>query len=219
MKTQIIKYLIPAILIIAVACKQNSTQNHLANKAPEPKAVEKDTTEHSAKNKTTESTKVEGTTWVIDETKSNVNFAVTNFGKEVHGTIGGLNGTIHFIKTKPEASHFETSLKVNSINTNNKKRDADLMHDKYFEEDKFPEIKFQSKKVSSSGNNFITTGDLTIKGITHEVQIPFDFDEQGNTGTFSGHFTIKRNDFNIGGKGPIMGKDININIKAAATKK
>lgn len=60
-----------------------------------------------------------------------------------------------------------------SLETGNEKRDAHLRSPEFFDVKRFPAIRFAGKRVVRQGNGLVVVGDLTIKGITREVSIPF----------------------------------------------
>lgn len=70
---------------------------------------------------------------------------------------------------------------------------AHLKNDDFFSVDKFPQAVFTIKSVKS-GN---VVGDLTIKGITHEVSFPAEVSVNGNTVTASGTASIDRTKYDI----------------------
>jgi polyisoprenoid-binding protein YceI len=61
-------------------------------------------------------------------------------------------------------------------------------------------------------------GELTIKGVTKPAEIPFTFTSDGNSGVFKGHFTIKREDFNVGKPGGSVGSLVTINLVVPVKK-
>ena len=40
--------------------------------------------------------------------------------------------------------------------------------------EKFPDITFQSKSVEKKGNDYVAHGTLTIKGVSKDVDLPFE---------------------------------------------
>jgi polyisoprenoid-binding protein YceI len=90
-------------------------------------------------------------------------------------------------------------------------RNSDLRNKEiWLNTDKFPRISFKSNKIEKSAGGFKVSGDLTIKGITKPVDIPFTFTNKESSGIFSGQFTIKREDYNIGKPGGSVGEIITI---------
>jgi polyisoprenoid-binding protein YceI len=71
------------------------------------------------------------------------------------------------------------------------------------EVDKYPTITFKSKSIQQKDlANFVVTGDLTLRGITREVQVPVEFGGLVNTrmgprAGFSGTLTINKSEFNV----------------------
>jgi polyisoprenoid-binding protein YceI len=65
-------------------------------------------------------------------------------------------------------------VKTASISTNNEGRDKDLRGESFFETDKYPEAHFVSKKIEKRGDQWYAIGDLTIKDVTKQVEMPFE---------------------------------------------
>ncbi len=62
-----------------------------------------------------------------------------------------------------------------------------------------------SKKIKHiEKNKYHGTFDLTIKGVTKQVEIPFTYTSKENEGTFSAEFTVNRRDFGVGSKSLIL---------------
>jgi polyisoprenoid-binding protein YceI len=58
---------------------------------------------------------------------------------------------------------------------------------------------FESTGVKVLGNNrYSITGKLTLRGITHEVEVPVLLKAENAIGIFDGQLTLKRSDFKIG---------------------
>src|SRR5699024_8072724 len=64
---------------------------------------------------------------------------------------------------------------VNSINTGNKGRYDHLRLGDFFDVESFPTISFQSTKITSDGDDFKMTGDLTVRDVTKPVTFDVDF--------------------------------------------
>ncbi|MDX1283906.1 MAG: YceI family protein, partial [Draconibacterium sp.] len=68
-----------------------------------------------------------------------------------------------------------------------------LKSDDFFSADKFPHAKFE---ITSFKNNDVT-GDLTIKGITHEISFPAEVNIDGDNVTALGTASIDRTKWDI----------------------
>jgi polyisoprenoid-binding protein YceI len=140
------------------------------------------------------------TVWNIDTTHSEINFKVK------HMMISTVTGSFEKFDGKVEASNddfkngnFSFSAEIDSVNTNNKDRDNHLKSDEFFGAEKNPKLTFKSK--SFDGNKMV--GDLTIKGVTKEVELETEFngtavDPYGQTKAgFEFEGQINRKDFGL----------------------
>lgn len=114
---------------------------------------------------------------------------------------------------------------MESIDTNQKKRDAHLKSPDFFDAKQFPLITFESKSVKGVDGGLEVTGDLAMHGVTKSITIPL---KGGKTVNFGGRrigytadFTVKRADFEIGNPkfGNMLGADVYVSIGLEATAK
>lgn len=112
-------------------------------------------------------------TYQIDPKHSSAHFKVRHMMiANVRGEFNAVTGTVEVDGAKPDAARFEVSIDVNSLHTGDPQRDAHLKTPDFFDAAKFPAITFRSKKIApSGGKNYKVTGDLTIRGVTHEVTL------------------------------------------------
>jgi polyisoprenoid-binding protein YceI len=152
-------------------------------------------------------------------TKSSVTFQIKNLGINTHGSFGLVQGNILFDPEKPETGSIETSIDANSINTDNDMRDSHLKEDSYFDVANYPKISMKSVALKhKSGSNYEGQFNLTIKGHTKQVSMPFTYTESGNSAVFKGVLKIKRTDFGVGGGSLVMSDEVLINIEVDANK-
>jgi polyisoprenoid-binding protein YceI len=152
--------------------------------------------------------------WHLNPEKSLVSFKIKNFGRLVDGTFKGMKANIKFDEQNPKNSKIEASIEVNTINTGINKRDKDLKSSSYFDAEKYPHITFKSKNISKSEKGYVATGDLTMKDVTRQVELPFTFENQGQHGVFKGTLSLDRLDYHVGGKSRILGDHVDVEITA-----
>jgi polyisoprenoid-binding protein YceI len=73
-----------------------------------------------------------------------------------------------------ENSSVEVSIDVNSIDTKDEKRDEHLRSPDFLDAANHPAITFKSKKIEEKGDQYVAVGDLTIRGVTKQVELPFE---------------------------------------------
>jgi len=121
----------------------------------------------------------------------------------VRGSFKEFTGTAHVDTANPANSKVEVKIVANSIDTGQQQRDDHLRSGDFFESEQYPDITFTSTDVQRDGEDWTITGDLTIKGVTHSIAVPFEFagsaiDPYGNTRIgFEGSTTIKRSDWGM----------------------
>jgi polyisoprenoid-binding protein YceI len=158
----------------------------------------------------------------IDPNHSSVNFAVAHMGvSTVLGRFTSFEGKIVYDDKDITKSSVNVTIKTTSINTDNTNRDNDLRSANYFDVEKFPEITFQSKSVEKKGNDLVAHGTLTIRGISKDVDIPFEMKGPADAGRGKvmgahGSLTVKREDFGVGKASPMIGGDIKIDLYVEA---
>lgn len=149
-------------------------------------------------------------------TKASVSFTIRNAGFTVDGSFGGFAGTLLFDPASPEKGKLSASLETNSVNTGNGTRDGHLRKADYFDVVAHPRITLTSISIEK-GNNAAYSGvfDLTIKGITRRVTIPFTFTQTGSNRLFAGSFKINRLDYKIGKSNFLMSNDVKLTLNVA----
>lgn len=112
-------------------------------------------------------------TWAVDASHAEVGFAVRHLMiSTVRGRFGGLAGTITVDEKNPKNSKVDVTIDVRTIDTRQEQRDAHLRSADFFDVETYPEMRFVSKRIEGDVNgDFTVTGDLTIRGVTHEVKL------------------------------------------------
>lgn len=167
-------------------------------------------------------------TWNIDPTHSEVGFVVRHvMVSKVKGVFSKFDGAIT-VDEDPLRSRVEATIDASSIDTREPQRDAHLRSSDFFDVETHPEIRFVSTEVSPAGNDFTVTGDLTIHGVTRQVELALEFNGVapdpwgGLRAGFSASTEISRADFGIefniplDGGGVVVGDKIRIYLEIEA---
>jgi polyisoprenoid-binding protein YceI len=109
--------------------------------------------------------------WDFDHAHSSVDFTVRHLlVSKVRGRFTKWTGKLEIDEQDLSRSHLEVEIDVASVDTHEPQRDAHLRSGDFFEVEKHPRILFTSKRVEEKGKDHLAvTGDLTIRGATHEV--------------------------------------------------
>ena len=145
--------------------------------------------------------------WDLDTAHSNIYFGVTHIFSKVNGLFNDFSLELNFDPENLEQSSFLFTIEVDSINTNIPKRDKHLISEDFFDAAKFPQMTFQSKSITSGGDNiYNVAGTLTIKGVEYDVTLPLKLEgiteHPAKKGTdvagFNGTLTIDRLAYGVG---------------------
>jgi polyisoprenoid-binding protein YceI len=157
--------------------------------------------------------------WKPDTTNAKINFSVKGPFGTVHGDFKGLKATINFNEKDLSSSSVTATIDAKTVSSGISKRNSDLRNEeKWLNTNTHPLISFHSKKIEKTEKGFKATGDLTLKGITKTIEIPFTFTPNESGGLFKGQFAIKRGDYKIGKPGGSVGDLITINLEVPVKK-
>ncbi len=113
--------------------------------------------------------------WKIDNSHSKIGFSVKHLMiSETEGKFKIYEGAV---SSKSETDFTDAkiafNIDVNSINTDDEKRDGHLKSADFFDVEKFPKMTFiaSSMKPTKQKNTWILEGDLSIKGVVKKVKL------------------------------------------------
>ena len=165
------------------------------------------------------------TKWTVDRGHSNVKFTVTHMAvSEVEGSFKVFEGNVTHSKPDFSDAQINFTVDVNSVNTDNERRDNHLKSDDFFNAAQFPQMKFESTSFKPLGNNkYELAGNLTIRDITKPVKFDVTYGGTLNTSRmvkagFKAKTSINRFDYNLKwdrateAGGLVVGKDVEIQI-------
>jgi polyisoprenoid-binding protein YceI len=144
-------------------------------------------------------------TYVLDPAHTRVGFVARHaMVTKVRGQFNEFEGTAVVDGTDLTRSTVQLTIQAASIDTRNEQRDGHLRSNDFLAMEEYPQITFVSTAVEQTGpTGFDVTGDLTIKGVTNSVTIPFEFegaatDPFGNQRVgFEGSVVINRKDYGV----------------------
>ena len=144
-------------------------------------------------------------TYEIDPAHSTIGFVARHaMVTKVRGAFNDFQGTAQIVGNDLASSKVELTIQAASIDTRNDDRDNHLRSNDFLAMDEYPTITFTSTRVESTGTDTVDiTGDLTIRGVTRSVTVPFDFegaatDPFGNERAgFEGSIVINRKDYGV----------------------
>jgi polyisoprenoid-binding protein YceI len=133
-----------------------------------------------------------GGTYNVDKSHSNVGFKVKHLMiSNVSGKFDKFKGSFEYDEKTNTLKSLNGTIKVSSINTEDKKRDDHLKSADFFDVKKYPNITFKLKEIKGDKAH----GEFTMHGVTKNIALDFE-----NNGTVTDPWGNKRVGLELSGK-------------------
>jgi polyisoprenoid-binding protein YceI len=103
-------------------------------------------------------------TWSADTIHSTVGFAVPYLAGTFHGTFSAF-------EVRLSDGVLGGTAEVGSVQVKDPNLEAHLQNPDFFDAERFPQLSFQTKDISRSGDDLTISGELTLKGHAKAVEI------------------------------------------------
>jgi polyisoprenoid-binding protein YceI len=170
-------------------------------------------------------------TWDIDPVHSHVGFVARHLMvSKVRGNFGKFEGQI-VTAENPLQSSATATIDTTSFDTGNEQRNSDVKSENFLDVANHPTMTYRSTRIRQDGDKLYVDGDLTIRGVTHPVELivevnGFGPDPYGGTRLgLSATGEINRNDYGISFNmalptgGVMISEKIQLTIEVEATLK
>ena len=162
--------------------------------------------------------------WHFDPGYTTVEFVIRNLWFNVKGRFRDLEGQIVLDENDIGRSSVTATIKVDSVDTVNKRRDAHLLAPDFFDVEKFPEIEFKSTSVrrGRDRDSLELAGDLRIKDKTLPVALVVNEMDRSRSPNgeefvyYSATTKIDRRAFGINYGPGLIGRHLQVNINVQA---
>jgi polyisoprenoid-binding protein YceI len=171
------------------------------------------------------------TTWNIDPAHTHVEFAVKHMMiATVKGRFTDIKGTVVVDEANPASAKIDVTIAATSLDTRQEQRDGHLRSADFFDVERFPTIRFVSRKIARDGDGYRVTGDLTIRDATREITLAVDDEGRGRDpwgitrAGFTGTAKIHRKDFGLVWNQPLesggllVGDEVKISVDVELVK-
>jgi polyisoprenoid-binding protein YceI len=143
-------------------------------------------------------------TWNVDALHSQVMVSLEHMSvARLRAKFPRLNGRLQIDADEPLGSSLELEIDATSVTTGHAPQEDFMRSEPWLDTEHHPTMTFQSTAIVPAGpNQFLIRGNLTLRGITREIEIPGDFhgviaDSWGLRAGFTSRITIDRRDYGI----------------------
>ena len=142
--------------------------------------------------------------WQLDTAHTEVGFEVRHMMvSKVRGRFTDVAAEIHLDDAQPANLRVEATIGAASVTTGAADRDGHLKSADFFDVENTNDLTFVSTGIVATGDDFVVTGNLTIKGVTQPVELAVELggiatDPFGNVRAgFEGKGEISRKEFGL----------------------
>ena len=160
--------------------------------------------------------------WNVDYHKSKLGFTVMWDKEPFSATFQSWKADIDFDSADLAHAHADVTINLGSEVSGEPEFDDGLKGALGFDEKSFPQARFVTSGFThKSGNDYVATGTLTIRGISKPVTLPFTLTMNGKSAHMVGTAQVLRTDFGVGSgmwEKPVpVAHEVTINIDLAAS--
>lgn len=160
--------------------------------------------------------------WTVDPAHSEIGFTSTAEGSEFEGHFDRWDADIRFDPKHLDQSKVVVTVETASAETGDTSRDQTAQGSDWFSSVMFPKATFAAQTFKDlGGGKYEADGDLTIRGITKPLALPFTLSINGDQATMSGETSVDRSLFGLGqgeyGGPDIVPFDVKVKVNVQAT--
>jgi polyisoprenoid-binding protein YceI len=161
--------------------------------------------------------------WSVDYAKSRLGFSVLWSNEPFAAAFRSWKADIDFDPAAPGQAHASVSVDLASETSDESDFDDGVKGALGFQTSQFPQAKFVTKSfVHRQGDGYVAIGDLTLKGITRSITLPFTLAFAGNAVHMKGAAVVVRTEFGVGqgmwaAPSPVA-HDVTVTIDITATR-
>ncbi|MFZ0498317.1 MAG: YceI family protein [Steroidobacteraceae bacterium] len=138
-----------------------------------------------------------GPTYTAVAAQSSLSYAFTQAGAENRGRFKSFA-----VSFDPGANRLDVVVDMRSYDTGDQQRNDTLGGKDFFDVAQYPQSRFSASRIAKTAAGYEAIGSLTLRGVTHNIAIPFTWRTavvQGRTvGYLAGQAALQRLDFGVG---------------------
>jgi polyisoprenoid-binding protein YceI len=113
---------------------------------------------------TVEQTQLPTGTWTADPVHSEIAFSIEYMAGTFRGTFAKFSAQVADDEVRGTAD-------VSSVQVKDPNLEAHLQSPEFFDAERHPRLSFRSERIGRAGDEVTIDGELTIKGVTHPVEL------------------------------------------------
>jgi polyisoprenoid-binding protein YceI len=136
--------------------------------------------------------------YTADPRQSRLEFTGVQAGAEFKGTFHKFSAAVDFAPDAPASSRIDVQIDLNSVDSMDKDRDTTIRGSDIFDVAHWPTAHYVTRSVTKTAAGYSAVGSLTLRGVTKDVAINFQFTPAPAGAKLVGTAQLKRLDFGAG---------------------
>jgi polyisoprenoid-binding protein YceI len=136
--------------------------------------------------------------YASDAQQSRLEFVGVQAGAEFKGIFHKFTANVDFAPETLASSRIDVQIDMNSVDSMDKDRDSTMRGTDVFDVAHYPTAHYVTKSITKSAAGFSAVGALTLRGVTKDVPIEFQFAPGAAGAKLSGSAKLNRLDFGVG---------------------
>jgi len=136
--------------------------------------------------------------YTADPKLSRLEFTGVQAGAEFKGAFHKFTAAIDFAPDALASAHFDVQIDTNSVDTMDGDRDKTIRGPDIFDVAHFPSAHYVTRSFTKTAAGYTAVGALTLRGVTKDVPIDFQFTQGAGGAKLEGTAKLKRLDFGAG---------------------
>jgi polyisoprenoid-binding protein YceI len=129
---------------------------------------------------------------------SALTFTGEQAGEKFTGSFSRFDAKVSLDPQKLAEAKIVVTVDVASAATGDRQRDAALPDKDWFDVTTFSKARFESRRVTRTAAGYEAVGNLTLRGVTREIHLPFTLSIDGRKAEAKGHADLNRDVFGVG---------------------
>jgi polyisoprenoid-binding protein YceI len=156
--------------------------------------------------------------WAVEKANTQITFEGTAGGQIISGMFRQYQMEVRFDPEEPGEADVAAAIDLNSVSTGNPELDRTLLGPEWFDTGTYPVASFRARSITRTDEGkFEMLGDLTIKGTTKRLSVPFTLDVKQGDAMARAEIVLSRADFKLGPAGPVTGMVVDDLVRIVIT--
>jgi len=139
-----------------------------------------------------------GSSYAADPAASKLEFTGVQAGAEFKGVFHKFTAAVDLAPDAPAGARIDVLIELNSLDSGDKDRDQTMRGADIFDVAHFPTAHYVTRTVTRTAAGYSAVGALTLRGVTRDVPIDFQFVPGAQGARLDGTAKLKRLEFGVG---------------------